>query len=391
MGDANPIRTFGDYSKPSHKGYRNTIELPEGNNVVPLRSDTIRLEQKGCSFHGLQSEDPNQHLKDFLKLVDSLDLDGENRERTHQRLFQFSLRNQASNWLECLPAGSITTWGILLLVSLLNSFHQTIFHLPQANANNHDNFVPPPSFLDMGDTKAPSDANSAWMISEEMKNTEHYRMYAEVFGLDVPLTQPQLTESTQGKHRTPSTPRRSTCLTPQAPVPTVDKVDEMILQDTLQVSLAEHKSPEEQEARENVELVNKHLASEEIEKMMEGSENVIDDSLLPRNDEPNIPGTRLEPRSDKESLEVEITNDEEMKFEGLQVPQTTCRTFVVHPKDQDDPHDDAHPEGENHAKRQKTFEYEAYVYGESSSGQDNENEQGPSTSGNQEQEDDYDF
>ncbi|GJU42289.1 hypothetical protein Tco_1195246 [Tanacetum coccineum] len=42
MGDENPIRTLGDYSKPSHKGYRNTIELPVGNNVVPLRSDTIR-------------------------------------------------------------------------------------------------------------------------------------------------------------------------------------------------------------------------------------------------------------------------------------------------------------------------------------------------------------
>ncbi|GJT70215.1 MAK10-like protein [Tanacetum coccineum] len=100
----------GDYSKPSHEGYRNTIELPVGNNVVPLRSDTIRLVQNGCSFHGLRSEDPNQHLKDFLKLVDSLDLDGENRERTRLRLFQFSLRDQASNWLERLPAGSITTW-----------------------------------------------------------------------------------------------------------------------------------------------------------------------------------------------------------------------------------------------------------------------------------------
>ncbi|GJR90231.1 MAK10-like protein [Tanacetum coccineum] len=53
MGDENPIHTLGDYSKPSHEGYRNTIELPVGNNV-----------------------DPNQHLKDFLKLVDSLDLDG---------------------------------------------------------------------------------------------------------------------------------------------------------------------------------------------------------------------------------------------------------------------------------------------------------------------------
>ncbi|GJS26691.1 hypothetical protein Tco_0487311, partial [Tanacetum coccineum] len=321
---------------------------------------------------------------------------------------------------------------------------------------------------------------------------------------------------------------RSTRLTPLAPVLTVDKADEMILQDTLQVSLAEHKSREEQEARENVELVNKHLASEEIEKMMEGSENVIDDSLPPRNDEPNIPGTKLEPRSDKESPEVEITNDEErrekgkiveeskstpfptlirsprihndlelqgrytylfehlktrflsrksfdtlvdhlqevrdqvpvyvaeglvlerqktkeemermiakailqergniqaeissqirlliitfflklipdhqlqqqdiaiwlalqMKFERLQVPQTICRTSAVRPRDQDDPHDDAHPEEENSAKRQKTSEYEAYVFGESSSGQVNEEERGPSTLGNQEQVDDYDF
>ncbi|GJT05257.1 hypothetical protein Tco_0839719 [Tanacetum coccineum] len=104
MGDANPIRTLGDYSKPSHEGYMNTIELPVGNNMVPIRSDTIRLVQNGCSFHELRSEDPNQHLKDFLKLVDSLDLDGENSERTRRRLFQFSLCDQANNWLERLPA-----------------------------------------------------------------------------------------------------------------------------------------------------------------------------------------------------------------------------------------------------------------------------------------------
>ncbi|GJX06327.1 hypothetical protein Tco_0194259 [Tanacetum coccineum] len=109
MGDANPICTLGDYSKPSHEGYRNTIELPIGNNLLHLQSDTIRLVLNGCSFHGLWSEDPNQHLKDFLKLMDSLDLNGENRERTRLRLFQFSLRDQASNWLERLPAGSITT------------------------------------------------------------------------------------------------------------------------------------------------------------------------------------------------------------------------------------------------------------------------------------------
>ncbi|GKD50533.1 MAK10-like protein, partial [Tanacetum coccineum] len=70
MGYENHIRTLGDYSKPSHEGYRNTIELPVGNNMVPLRSDTIRLVQKR-----------DAHSTDF-----------------------------ASNWIERLPAGSISTW-----------------------------------------------------------------------------------------------------------------------------------------------------------------------------------------------------------------------------------------------------------------------------------------
>ncbi|GKB26552.1 hypothetical protein Tco_0865953 [Tanacetum coccineum] len=252
--------------------------------------------------------------------------------------------------------------------------------------------------------------------------------------------------------------RRSIRLTPLALVPIVDKADEMILQDTLQ-----------------------------------------------DNDEPNISGTRLEPKSDKESLEVEITNDEEVEitnvvilvnvnekeeeitdevyelkrrekgkiveesrstpfpttirsprihidlvsldteklqeltgrytylFEHLKTRFLSRKSFdtlvdhlqevmveslptmvdthikeqvkrqvheqvkdqvpvlnvphkfrtlliitfllklmrqpsAVRPKDQGDPHDDAHPEGENRAKRQKTSEYEAYVFGESSSG-----------------------
>ncbi|GKG57411.1 hypothetical protein Tco_0584837, partial [Tanacetum coccineum] len=77
----------------------------------------------------------------------------------------------------------------------------------------------------------------------------------------------------------------------------------MILQYMIQVRLAEHKSREEQEARENVALVYEHLAAEEIE-------NVNDSSPL-RHDDISIPGTRLEPRSDKESPKVEIVQEKE--------------------------------------------------------------------------------
>ncbi|GJU76192.1 hypothetical protein Tco_1273262 [Tanacetum coccineum] len=113
MGDVNLIRTLRDYSKPRHEGYRNTIELPVGNNVVPLRSDTIRLVQNGCSFHGLRFEDPNQHLKDFLKLMDSLDLNGENRERTRLSSGKLYDKNAEESWalLEDLAFHDNKSWN----------------------------------------------------------------------------------------------------------------------------------------------------------------------------------------------------------------------------------------------------------------------------------------
>ncbi|GJS96909.1 MAK10-like protein [Tanacetum coccineum] len=49
MGDENPIRTLGDYSKPSHEGYRNTIELPVGKNVLSIG---LNVFQQDLSPHG---------------------------------------------------------------------------------------------------------------------------------------------------------------------------------------------------------------------------------------------------------------------------------------------------------------------------------------------------
>ncbi|GJS52780.1 hypothetical protein Tco_0626142 [Tanacetum coccineum] len=124
------------------------------------------------------------------------------------------------------------------------------------------------------------------------------------------------------------------------------------------------------EPKQNVEKVKEHLIAEEIEKIVEGSENV--DELVSFNlNSQNDPDTRSDPRSYKESLKVEKTVDVQplalkIKFEGLQASNTLCRYSTIRPRDQDDPHDDAHPEGRIVKP-------------------------GPSTSGNQEQLDDFDF
>ncbi|GKE22111.1 hypothetical protein Tco_1433623 [Tanacetum coccineum] len=150
----------------------------------------------------------------------------------------------------------------------------------------------------------------AWMITDEMKLTEHYKMYAKVFGLDVPLTQSQPTESTQGTHRIPIAPRSPNPATETAKS-SFPKRSTMICFRLPSRQSARLTPPvpshEEQESRENVALVYEPLAAEEIEKLVEDPENVDDSSPL-RHDDTSILGTRLEPMSDKESPEVEIAD-----------------------------------------------------------------------------------
>nr|GEZ18572.1 hypothetical protein [Tanacetum cinerariifolium] len=336
------------------------------------------------------------------------------------------------------------------------------------------------------------------MITDEMKLIENYQIYAKVFGVDVPITQSQPIESTQGTHRTPSIPK--------TPNPEVSKGESSAQQKSTVIKLH---IPQRQSTRltpltpittaaENIEKVKENLAAKEIEKMVEGTENVDADefvnSIL---NSQNDPGTRLDPGSYKESPEVEITaivqpvnvieeEDEsveddyelkrrekrkhkehenlraevtsqinnarynhihsqvdsavrsymsnhvlhvhptqaskasaqeqhyqlyqtmkddlrlqqanlpiwlalKIKFEGLTANNTPCRSSVIRPRNQDDHLDDAHPERENSAKRQKISEHGTYVIRESSSGQVDKSDPSPSTSGNQEQLDDFDF
>ncbi|GJR27112.1 hypothetical protein Tco_1103344 [Tanacetum coccineum] len=173
-----------------------------------------------------------------------------------------------------------------------------IFHLPQANDNNHASVSLADVMQDilqvivytrygMGPTAVADNANHG--NHREMKLTEHYKMYAEVFGLDVPLTQSQPTESTQGTYRTPSAPR----------------------------------SPNSATETAEVNWYIQHLAAEEIKKLVEDLENV-DDSSPPRHDDTSIPGTRLEPRSDKEKSEKNV---EETRISPIPSPTRSPRNL----------------------------------------------------------------
>ncbi|GJT45511.1 hypothetical protein Tco_0954226 [Tanacetum coccineum] len=198
-------------------------------------------------------------------------------------------------------------------LSLTLDDFRTIFHLPHELKHNHNSFVPPPSFSDM------------------------VPFYKQQLGFTMELKTSQVLRQTGS-----SAPWRSARLTPPAPVPTVDKADEMILQDTLQVrDRSDKESPEVE--RTNVE---------ELE---------VTNVVIPVN---------------VNEEEDEITDDNEV--ENLQV-QKLHVTFCLRSQRSGRSHDDVHPgRGELVSKRQETLEYEVMLSGDQSHhfGQVNEEERG---------------
>ncbi|GJR50621.1 hypothetical protein Tco_1401142 [Tanacetum coccineum] len=72
MIDANPIYTLRDYSKPSHEGYKKTIELPIGKMwIVKLHNDILMFQQ----HQGESLSEAWTRFKDLLKKVPHYGID----------------------------------------------------------------------------------------------------------------------------------------------------------------------------------------------------------------------------------------------------------------------------------------------------------------------------
>ncbi|GKD76908.1 hypothetical protein Tco_1339529 [Tanacetum coccineum] len=170
------------------------------------------------------------------------------------------------------------------LTLTLNDF-KTIFQLPQATDNNHERFVAAPKFSEMvlfflndlgftQELRSPSKFKTTGLVRYCFINNVHVD-YADLLW--------------EGLHY--SLEHLSTLIPYLGFTKIIKSLDEL-------------------EAKQNVEKVKEHLIVEEIEKFVEGTKNVenveVDNSISHGQ---NDPGTWLEPRSNKESPEVEITID----------------------------------------------------------------------------------
>ena len=65
-------------------------------------------------FAGQPTENPNEHLGQFLRIANSIKLNGVHPEVIQLQLFPFSLRDMAITWFNSLPQESVDTWEELM-------------------------------------------------------------------------------------------------------------------------------------------------------------------------------------------------------------------------------------------------------------------------------------
>ena len=90
------------------------IRQPTGDaNNFELKPALITMVQQQ-QFTGHPTEDPNEHLGRFLRMANTVKLNGVRPEVIKLHLFPFSLRDTAATWYESLPYGSVDTWEELV-------------------------------------------------------------------------------------------------------------------------------------------------------------------------------------------------------------------------------------------------------------------------------------
>ncbi|XP_075481186.1 uncharacterized protein LOC142521895 [Primulina tabacum] len=117
--EAIPIR---DHFRPVINNHYSGIARGTINaNNFKLKPALINMVQQN-QFAGTATSDPHVHLRTFLKITDTVKINGVSDDIIRLRLFPFSLRDQARGWLQSLPLGSITTWQELATKFLAKYF-----------------------------------------------------------------------------------------------------------------------------------------------------------------------------------------------------------------------------------------------------------------------------
>ena len=111
-----------DFWRPVIQDEYSAVRHPviDANNFE-LKLALITMVQQN-QFRGYPFEDPNEHLGWFLRMANTVKLNGVRPEVIKLQLFPFSLRDITTSWFDSLPYGSVNTWEELMEAYLSRFF-----------------------------------------------------------------------------------------------------------------------------------------------------------------------------------------------------------------------------------------------------------------------------
>ena len=106
--------TMEDFWRPIIEEEYSAIRQPtvDANNFELKPALITMVHQHQFTSH--PTENLNEHLSRFLKMANTVKLNGVRPEVIKLHLFPFSLRDIAATWYESLPYGSVDTWEELV-------------------------------------------------------------------------------------------------------------------------------------------------------------------------------------------------------------------------------------------------------------------------------------
>ena len=118
--------TMEDFWRPIIQEEYSEVRQPtiEANNFV-LKPTLITMLSHH-QFTGHPSEDPNEHMRRFMRMANTVKLNGVRLEVIKLQLFPFSLRDVAATWFDSLPVGSVNTWEELVEAYMSRFFPPTL-------------------------------------------------------------------------------------------------------------------------------------------------------------------------------------------------------------------------------------------------------------------------
>ena len=82
-------------------------------NYLELKPALVIMVQQ-YQFTGHPSEDPNEHMGRFMRMANTIKLNGVRPKVIKLQLFPFSLRDVVATWFESLLVGSVNNWEELV-------------------------------------------------------------------------------------------------------------------------------------------------------------------------------------------------------------------------------------------------------------------------------------